>query len=347
MCRLNCLMIRKKENWTDALKAWNKRIFSLSLVSSIGMAFILGGGCAHPESRSDAPGVGMDGGPLLVVLGTAQDAGYPQAGCQKACCLPRWADSKSEGVSCIGLLDPGAEKAWMLEATPDFPTQLEHLRSAAPFGMDATPDGIFLTHAHMGHYSGLLFLGREAMGAHAVPVFAMPRMEQFLKNNGPWGQLVALKNIALHPLVVDSAVTLSQGLRLTPMLVPHRDEYSETVGYRIEGPSKTALFIPDIDKWERWDRSIVEEVKKVDYALLDATFFSEYELPGRNMAEIPHPFVPETIALFENVSPEEKAKIYFIHLNHTNPLLDPTSQASQTVIEEGFHIARTGLHLPL
>ena len=52
----------------------------------------------------------------------------------------------------------------------------------------------------MGHYSGLLFLGKEALGGQSVPVFALPRMRQFLRNNGPWEQLISEKNIALRPL---------------------------------------------------------------------------------------------------------------------------------------------------
>eukprot|EP00957_Ditylum_brightwellii_P156501 11911053-Ditylum_brightwellii.AAC.1 len=68
-----------------------------------------------------------------------------------------------------------------------------------------TPDGIFLTHAHIGHYTGLMYLGREALGAVDVPVYAMPRMRSFLKNNGPWSQLVSLGNINIQNLEEKSA----------------------------------------------------------------------------------------------------------------------------------------------
>ena len=117
----------------------------------------------------------------------------------------------------------------------------------------------------------------------------IPKMKQYLSTNGPWSQLVVLDNIKIRALKNDSTIYLNTRLKVTPILVPHRDEYAETVGYKIEGKHKTALFIPDIDKWQKWDRNIIEEVKKVDYAFVDASFFRDGELK-RDMSKIPHPF---------------------------------------------------------
>ena len=68
-------------------------------------------------------------------------------------------------------------------------------------------------------------------------------MREYLEANGPWEQLVSENNIALNTLTA-AAITLSENLKIVPFTVPHRDEYSETVGYTIIGPNKTALFIP-------------------------------------------------------------------------------------------------------
>jgi pyrroloquinoline quinone biosynthesis protein B len=236
-------------------------------------------------------------------------------------------------------VDPVSGQSWLFEATPDLPHQIRLLTKTV--GSDeGLPSGIFLTHAHIGHYTGLMYLGREVLGANQVPVYAMPRMKSFLLENGPWDQLVRLDNIELRKMKADSAVRLNERLQVIPFQVPHRDEYSETVGFQIVGPSQSALFIPDIDKWGKWDRSIVELVREVDYAFLDATFFDADELPGRDMSEIPHPFVQESMETFQGLSPYDKEKIHFIHFNHTNPLLDTRSSASQKVIREGFRIAR-------
>ena len=168
----------------------------------------------------------------------------------------------------------------------------------------------------------------------------MPRMKEFLCNNGPWGQLVRLKNIDIQGLSNQRTTRLSPNYTITPIQVPHRDEYSETVGFKIAGPNKTALFIPDIDKWQLWTYPIDSMVNVVDYAFIDATFYSTQELPHRDIKDIPHPLVTESIDLLNGMGAEQRKKVYFIHLNHTNPLLNPISKESIEVEKKGFHIAR-------
>lgn len=278
---------------------------------------------------------------FLIVLGVAQDGGYPHAGCRRDCCRRVWSGRQAERhPACLALADRRSRQIWMFEATPAYPLQWERLTARTGWTEKNTPDGIFLTHAHIGHYTGLMYLGREALGARAVPVYALPRMKSFLETNGPWSQLVTLKNIAIQPILPDSAVALAPGIRVTPFTVPHRDEFSETAGYRIEAAGKRILFIPDIDKWEKWGRDIAGEIRAVDIAYLDATFYKNGELQ-RDMREIPHPFVEESMRLFDNLPAGEKAKVHFIHFNHTNPLLwDPAEIKS--VENRGFRIAREG-----
>lgn len=278
--------------------------------------------------------------PAIIVLGTIQDAGSPHAGCTKDCCKNLFSKpDPTRMVVALGLIDPANQLNFLFEATPDLPRQMKLLKTYSPFRQEETPSGIFLTHAHIGHYSGLMYLGRESMNAKSTPVYAMPKMQEFLEKNGPWSQLLTLKNIAVQGLKNLEPQRLSSNLQVTPLQVPHRDEFSETVGYRIEGPNKSALFIPDIDKWERWSLDIVEEIKKVDYAFLDATFYDNAELNYRNMSEIPHPFVVESMQRFKDLPASEKRKIYFIHLNHTNPLLNPKSPQFKELKKNGFQVA--------
>jgi pyrroloquinoline quinone biosynthesis protein B len=284
--------------------------------------------------------------PFLYVLGVVQDAGYPQAGCYQPHCLPGWQDpALRRGATSIAVVDPSSGRKYLFEATPDLPEQLYALELVAPDDQYRLA-GVFLSHAHIGHYAGLMYFGREAMNTRSVSVYAMSRMRQFLQDNGPWSQLVSLDNISLRLLQNFQTVPLDNIL-VTPLLVPHRDEFSETVGFMILGPTRSALFIPDIDKWDLWNRRIIDEIQNVDYALIDATFFSGDELPGRDMSEIPHPFVVESMALFQDLPAEQKEKIWFIHMNHSNPLLDPDSEAYRQVIEAGYQVAREGLRLPL
>lgn len=280
------------------------------------------------------------------VLGVAQDAGYPQAGCYEPHCMPGWEDRNARiTASSIAVVDNANESKLLFEATPHISDQLYRLHKLAPDD-EYTLDGVFLTHAHIGHYTGLMFFGHEVMGARGVPVFAMPRMRDFLENNGPWDQLVRYENIMLQSLEDGSSIAFD-AVTVTPFRVPHRDEYSETVGYRIEGPNRTAVFIPDIDKWHDWDTDIREIVRNVDYALLDATFYADGELPGRDMSRIRHPFISESMALFETLGPEEKSRVIFIHMNHSNPAMVAGSEARQTIESNGFRVAFEGMRLEL
>src|SRR6056300_55918 len=283
-----------------------------------------------------------DNSPYVVVLVVAQDGGAPHAACEKTCCINKWNNPNLHNkVSSIGIVDPVSNEVWMIDATPDFAEQLHFLTSNNIRELK----GIFLTHAHIGHYTGLMHLGREVMGAKSTVVNVMPKMESFLRNNGPWSQLVDLKNISLSRLIDSKKVYLNTRLSITPFKVPHRDKFSETVGYRIEGPSKSLVFIPDTDKWNKWQTDIIDIVENSDYSLLDGTFYDINELPGRDMSQIPHPFIVETMKIFKNS--DKKDSIFFIHLNHTNPALDNSSNEFQNIIDSGFNITQRGNKLNL
>ena len=253
----------------------------------------------------------------LVVLGTTQDAGKPQIGCQKSCC--KYLKDRFF-VSSLGVTDIKNKKNYLFDATPDITAQYQLLSKTT--GVKSI-DGIFLTHAHSGHYTGLMYIGKEGMNGSKIPVYAMPRFISYLTNNGPWSQLVALGNINLKPLQSQTSIALDSGLIVIPIVVPHRDEFSETVGYKIIGAKKSALYIPDIDKWKIWEKDIIAEVKAVDYAFIDGTFFEDGEI-NRPLKDVPHPFVSESVSIFKNQPLSVKQKIYFIHftgLKFYQPLL--------------------------
>ena len=276
--------------------------------------------------------------PYIIVLGTAQDGGIPHSGCEEKCCTDKWNDPSKHGkVASLAIVNPKSNEAWMIDATPDFPSQLNALTSIH----SAELKGIFLTHAHIGHYTGLIHLGKEVMGSKMMHIYAMPRLKSFLENNGPWSQLVALNNIMISKLQDGEPVKLTDHISVTPFTVPHRDEFSETVGYRISGLDREIIYIPDIDKWDLWRNSIVDEVKSVDYAFLDATFFSGDEI-NRSMSEIPHSFVLETIDIFMDEDLGTKNKIHFIHFNHTNPLLNQKINLRDSILKLGFNFAKFG-----
>jgi pyrroloquinoline quinone biosynthesis protein B len=273
-----------------------------------------------------------------VVLGVAQDGGVPHLGCsQELCRRARRDPAQRRSVASLGLIDSWAGKRFLIDATPDFPVQVDRLG-----GM---PDAILLTHAHIGHYLGLAQLGREVFNARRLLVYCTPSMGRFLRENRPWSRLVERENIEIREIQPGVEFELTERLHATALSVPHRDEDSDTVAFLIRGPSRKLLWLPDIDKWEKWDRRIEDIVRSVDVAFLDGTFFSADEIPGRSIADIPHPLVPETVERLSAVA-LPAGRVCFVHLNHTNRLYwDKAAVASLT--RRGFCVAREGDRRPL
>jgi len=319
---------------------WLLHLFPVSSLGLVFAAVFLAPPGPPQADHADAP--------YVLVLGIAQDGGVPQAGATPS--SARESDEFQRYVVSLAVVDPETGDRWMFEATPDFPAQLRALDRIAPARARPALQGIFLTHAHMGHYTGLMHLGHEAMGARGIPVYAMPEMAEFLRTNGPWSQLVRLENITVHLLQDAVPVELNERLSVTPLVVPHRQEYSEVVGYRIQGPERSVLFIPDIDRWDAWDRvghRIEDALADVDVAYLDGTFFADREVGGRDMSSFPHPFITTTMERLGALPEDQRAKVRFIHLNHTNPALHASSPARAAIIRAGFSVAEELERVPL
>jgi len=320
--------------------------------------------CATAASDRAAPAPDAPDAPYVLVLGTAQDGGLPQIGCEcDGCRAARRDPARRRLVTSLLLCDPREGRRWLFDCSPDLAEQVERARGhpATRTGDGPRPplfDGIFLTHAHIGHYAGLIQLGREVYGAHELPTWCTPRFARFLRENGPWSLSVEERRLVLHELEPGRAVRLADDLTIVPFAVPHRDEFSDTLGFEIHGPRRTLLYLPDVDKWEALDAfegsspgtgpgAIEARIARSERALLDGSFFADGEIPGRSMADIPHPFVSESLARFAPLPAGERAKLYFTHLNHTNPAASPDSTARRAIERSGLHVLEEGTRFDL
>jgi pyrroloquinoline quinone biosynthesis protein B len=270
-----------------------------------------------------------------VLLGNAQDGGVPQAGCGCARCLAAHTDPSSrQRVACLGIVDYAAGHCWMIDATPDFREQVHALQQAAP---SADLAGILLTHAHMGHYTGLIHLGKEAWNTHQLPIFASAAMCGFLQAHAPWRQLVTDGNVALRPISPGKPFQLSARLTVTGCPVPHRNEWSDTLAFLVEGPARRLFYCPDVDDWDGWEQDLSQFLRDVDIALLDGTFYRASEAPNRDLAQIPHPLATDTADRVAGLA----CNSFLIHLNHTNPLWEPGPERTW-LAARGVRVGRTG-----
>jgi pyrroloquinoline quinone biosynthesis protein B len=287
---------------------------------------------------------------FVKVLGTAQDGGLPQAGCYCPHCLRARQDKDFRRyVSSIAIINEKGNHIYLIDVTPDIREQIDLLDLPHRFQerRKRNPmDAILLTHGHTGHYSGLVHLGREAAGVRDLPVYCTNSMGDFLEKNGPWSLMIQLGNLKLNRFEPNQIIMLDNEISFRALLVPHRAEFTDTVAFEIIGPGKRLLYLPDIDRWEPVEQEIRELLSRMDYALLDGTFFSADELGGRDISQVPHPLIPHTIELFKDIVSEKKCSIFFIHLNHTNKLLSD-EKARGLIREQGFEIAEDSMELVL
>tara|TARA_B100000809_G_scaffold263521_1_gene316971 strand:- start:648 stop:1598 length:951 start_codon:yes stop_codon:yes gene_type:complete len=287
--------------------------------------------------------------PYALILGIAQDAGMPQVGCYVERCERARSRERPRYAASMALVYPDQDRYYLVDATPDITRQLDLLEEPgfrARADQRRPFDGIFLTHAHIGHYSGLAVLGREGLGMTSTPTYCTPAMADFLTNNGPWGLMVSEGRLDLRPVVSGEWNRIDDQLQARALLVPHRPEYSDTVGWVFRGPTRTILYLPDIDSWERWELDVEDVVAAVDVALLDASFYSGDEVPGRNIEDLPHPLVPHSMDRLQG-RVDAGDRVVFTHLNNTNPALFEDSREAAEVRRRGFEIATEGQRIPL
>ena len=280
---------------------------------------------------------------FIFVLGTAQDGGFPHVGCDKDCCSSAIKNLELQRlVSSIAIIDDLKKCFWMIDSTPDFKSQLSLLSNYINHFTYPYFSGIFLTHAHMGHYSGLLNLGLEVMNLRNIPVYVLSGMKHFLMGNSIFYNLVKNKNIAIKEMVEDKPIILNDNISIVPFQVPHRNELSETVGFKVISENRSVIYIPDIDSWEEWDENIIDIISGNNISILDGTFFSKEEINYRNTQKIPHPTINESILKFNSLDHTDRKKVFFTHLNHTNRALDQRSDEYKYVITSGYNILKDG-----
>jgi len=276
----------------------------------------------------------------VIVLGSAQDGGVPQLGSGE---LPV-PDRSASSLAVVG----SDGTAVLVDASPDLRLQQRRLAADPDYARRSDLqafDAVLLTHAHMGHYAGLLYFGNEAHSTRQLPCFASPSMLRFLAGNEPWATLFRDGHLQAVTVEPGKVFDIVPGLSAVAHPVPHRPDFSDTLAFELIGPTgRSLLYLPDLDDWSDWPEAS-GVLSRVDTALVDATFYDDREHPHRDLADIPHPLVTDTIERFAGLASE--TQIILTHLNWTNRLCDPEAPEHARIRAAGFSVASDGLRLSL
>jgi pyrroloquinoline quinone biosynthesis protein B len=267
--------------------------------------------------------------PYAVLLGTVQDGGFPHVGCAcEACTIAARHPDQHRRVACLGLVT--SKGIALVDATPDFASQVRSLADSAGKPPDRPLRAILVTHLHAGHILGLPLLGREGWAGTGTPLWATESCLRFLETHPPFSRLFAEGHLEPRVLHLGWDTSLDE-LVIQPIPVPHRSEEGDAVGYRIEGPGRSLFYAPDLDTI---GPEVLSHVRGVDVAILDGTFFRKRELHRDDANAVPHPAIADTMSAVSRLD----TKIVFTHLNHTNPALDAESRERRAVEALGMRV---------
>ena len=272
-----------------------------------------------------------------MILGIAQDGGVPHPGCYCDTCQFYWDNQIVLSPSSLAIIDE--KQLHLFDVTRNLDRQLRKV------GNKNVTD-IWLTHGHIGHIDGIGLFGKEVMNLKNVRLHASELMIKLIENTPKWNKLIEDKILIPIQFNSNESMQISENLKITPIRVPHRDELTDTHAFMINGPEKSLLYLPDHDTWEETlnmvqQDSVIEwfDFLGIEIVLMDGTFWSKNELSRQD--DVPHPPVVESLERLGNVKGKE-LEVFFIHFNHTNPLLIPKSNEIKKLLDSGCKIPIEG-----
>ncbi|MEO1777835.1 MAG: pyrroloquinoline quinone biosynthesis protein PqqB [Pseudomonadota bacterium] len=293
----------------------------------------------------------------LIVLGAAAGGGLPQwnCGCRncsdaRAGVIPRMTQS-SVAVTVDGT-------AWaVLNASPDIRAQVDACPQMHPPALRGSPiASVVLTNGDIDHIAGLLTLREKT----AFDVYATAAGLDILQGNSVFGVLDPAL-VTQHQIALDVPFAPLPGLTVTPFAVPGKvalflegdtlnlEEVGEqTVGLMLESSGARAVYIPGCAAIPDW---LIDRIRAADLLLFDGTVWNNDDMQrtgtgektGARMGHVPLNGELGSLARLAEVS----ARKVYIHINNTNPILQPGSPERADVLAHSWEIAADGMEITL
>lgn len=289
----------------------------------------------------------------IKVLGAAAGGGLPQwnCGCPN-CAAARSGRLPSLTQSSIAVSADGASWA-IVNASPDIRAQMQATPELHPTGLRTSPlKAVLLTNGDIDHVAGLFTL-RERQ---PFDLFATAEIHATLAEN-PMFRAVAPDVVPRRAAGLNVPFDLVPGLTAELFAVPGKVplyaegavvdtqlEGENTVGVRLTAHGRTAFYIPGC---AAMTPALADRIRGAQMVLFDGTVWLDDEMiatgaGAKTGARMGHMAMTDTIAAF---APLGVARRVFVHMNNTNPALDPSGPEHAAALAAGWTIAQDGMEL--
>ena len=297
---------------------------------------------------------------FLKLLGTAAGGGVPQWNC--ACTLCTLCRTEPERIhprlQTQAAVSSDGERWFLINASPDLRLQIESTPELCPTprrGQRNTPiAGIVLTSADLDQVLGLLLL-REFQ---PLTIYATSLVRRVLQANSFFSMLTRVPNQLTWVDVVPETPFSLDRITCTPLplagSLPHyANDFSDqtpgeaSLGLIFDTPNTRIAYTPSVPEITPQLLTVYETS---DVIFVDGTFWTNAELTrthagtplARAIGHVPISGDDGTIALLSGITRPRK---YYIHINNTNPILDPQSLEAEFVRKNGWELGHDGWQL--
>lgn len=248
--------------------------------------------------------------------------------------------------------------SWVvLNASPDIRVQLAARPAMHPPELRGTPiSAVVLTNGDIDHIAGLLTLREKT----AFDLYATQAGMDIISSNSVFR---VLDPDLVHPQTIDLETVFEPlpGLSITPFAVPGKvalflegdtvnvEEIGEqTIGLMLEGNGRRMAYVPGCATIPDW---LLSRLNDVDLLMFDGTVWHNDEMErtgtgkktGARMGHVPLNGPHGSLERFAGM---DTRKI-LIHINNTNPILQPDAPERAKVLAHGWEIAADGMEIDL
>lgn len=303
-----------------------------------------------------------------IVLGAAAGGGLPQWNCAcPVCAAVRSGQAGAPQTQSSIVVSADGERWVLINASPDIRQQFAATPALHPRAVRHSPlSAVLVTNADVDHVAGLLSL-REAQ---PFALYATRRVHSVLDANAIFN-VVNREHVPRRPVQLNESMPILDaageptGIYIETFTVPGKvalwleDPNAERFGsvaedtigvaIRAEGSEARLFYLPgcaDVPD------SLKARFKPTDTVLFDGTTYTEHEMAEagvgqKSASRMGHLVMSGPQGTIARLADVPLARRLFIHINNTNPVWLPDSEARREIARQGWDLAFDGMELTL